>query len=74
MRGVNNPLDKIEAKILSQKKKIDNKLDDGSSLFDSPHKNFQRVYNSMNHANTNIQSSTLEQERKKMGDNLKAMG
>jgi hypothetical protein len=40
MRGVNNPLDKIEAKIMSQKKSIDYKLDDGSSLFESPHKNF----------------------------------
>lgn len=54
MKGVNNPLDKIEAKILSRKKNIHNKLDDGTSLFDSPHKNFQRVFNSMNHANTNI--------------------
>lgn len=60
MRGVNNPLDKIEAKIMSQKKNIDYRIDDGSSLFDSPHKNFYRVYNSMTHANTNIQPSTLD--------------
>ena len=49
-------------------------LNDKSNLHQSPKKNFEAIFNSMNKGTKVIKDSSLAEEKKKFGDNLKEMG
>ena len=53
---------------------IEGGVNDETKLTNSPHKNFDTIYNSMFHGTKETYTSTIDDERIKMGSNLKAMG
>lgn len=74
-RGIDNPADKIENYIQSKMNPVVIEgVNDHTKLTNSPHKNFETIYDSMFHGDTETKFSTIDDERIKMGSNLKAMG
>ena len=66
MRGVKNPIDDIEQ---NMKNKVESKTvnphlvaDDGSNLYSPVHKNFDKIFNSMEKGHS-IAHTSLEDER-----------
>jgi hypothetical protein len=49
-------------------------VNDQTKLTNSPHKNFNIIYDSMFHGSKETSFSTIHDERMKLGSNLKAMG
>jgi len=49
LKGLNNPIDRIEEKIIKSKKNYDHDRlhTDDINVFDSVHKNFNKIYNSL---------------------------
>jgi hypothetical protein len=78
MAGVENPFDKITSKIeMSQHDKSGEYtiIKDDTNVADSPHKNFDKIFNSMSHiGDGSLSDSTIHEEKERMGENLKAMG
>jgi hypothetical protein len=65
--GLKNPVQDIESKLASkiehQGENIVIKGDIGTSVFKSPKKNFDIIYNSMYHGNSNIEHQDLNKQK-----------
>lgn len=77
MEGVSNPLDETEARIkasMDTEDKTD--LTEGlpTNLFQSTHKNFDVIYNALQQNYGEVKDSHIDEDRKKFGNDLKAMG
>ena len=77
MTGIKNPINDQIHKIEMQQKNSDKKvhlLHDDTDLNKSSHYNFHTIYNKMFHGSKDVSTKGLEEERIKMGNDLKAMG
>lgn len=76
MKGVYNPIDKIEQNVVKQIKenKKDFQIQVPFGLSQSSKKNFQKIFNSMTKGDAALKDSSIHDSRKEMGDNLKEMG
>lgn len=72
---MDNPVDKIEQLIEGKMTKTHLQgVNDNTRLTNSVHKNFDTIFESMYHGSKETGFSTIDDERKRMGGDLKAMG